>query len=70
MRDGYSGPESRFRDRDGREHYNDGRYAPMNRGGEYSGDPMGRGGYGYPRSAYYVVRIAALHIWSPILTIP
>lgn len=32
MRDGYSGPESRFRDRDGREHYNDGRYAPMNQG--------------------------------------
>ena len=41
MRDGYSGPESRFRDRDGREHYNDGRYAPMN-----------RGGYGHPRSEY------------------
>ena len=33
MWDGYSGPESRFRDRDGREHYNDGRYAPMSRGG-------------------------------------
>ena len=31
--DGYSGPESRFRDRDGREHYDDGRFAPMNRGG-------------------------------------
>ena len=28
MRDGYSGPESRFRDRDGREHYDNGRYAP------------------------------------------
>lgn len=33
MRDGYSGPESRFRDRDGREHYDNGRYAPMSRGG-------------------------------------
>ncbi len=32
MWDGYSGPESRFRDRDGREHYNDGRFAPMNQG--------------------------------------
>lgn len=52
MRDGYSGTESRFRDRDGREHYNDGRYAPMNRGGEYGGEPMGRGGCGCPRSAY------------------
>lgn len=41
MQDGYSGPESRFRDRDGREHYDDGRYAPMS-----------RGGYGYPRSEY------------------
>lgn len=52
MRDGYSGPESRFRDRDGREHYNDGRYAPMSRGGAYGGDPMDRGGYGSPRSEY------------------
>jgi hypothetical protein len=52
MRDGYSGPDSRFRDRDGREHYNDGRFAPMNRGGDYGGDPMDRGGDGYPRSAY------------------
>ena len=34
MRDGYRGPESRFRDRDGREHYDDGRFAPMSRGGE------------------------------------
>lgn len=50
MRDGYSGPESRFRDRDGREHYNDGRYAPMSRGGAYSGGPMDQGGY--PRSEY------------------
>ena len=41
MRDGYSGPESRFRDRDGREHYDNGRYAPMN-----------QSGYGYPRSEY------------------
>ena len=52
IRDGYSGPESRFRDRDGREHYNDGRYAPMSRGGAYGGDPMDRGGYGSPRSEY------------------
>lgn len=48
MRDGYSGPESRFWDRDGREHYNDGRYAPMSWGGAYGGDPMDRGGYGSP----------------------
>ena len=52
MRDGYSGPESRFRDRDGREHYNDGRYAPMSRVGAYSGGPMDRSGYGSPRSEY------------------
>ena len=52
MRDGYSSPESRFRDRDGREHYNDGRYAPMSRGGAHAGDPMDRGGYGSPRSEY------------------
>lgn len=39
--DGYRGPESRFRDRDGREHYEDGRFAPM-----------GRGGYGAPRAEY------------------
>ena len=32
MWDGYSGPESRFRDRDGREHDNDGRFARMNLG--------------------------------------
>ena len=52
MRDGYSGPESRFRDRDGRWHYDDGRFAPMSRGGEYSGRPMDRGGYSSPRSEY------------------
>ncbi len=52
MRDGYSSPESRFRDRDGREHYNDGRYAPMSQGGAHAGDPMDRGGYGSPRSEY------------------
>lgn len=52
MRDGNSGPESRFRDRDGREHYDNGRYAPMSQGGEYSGRPMDRGGYSYPRSEY------------------
>lgn len=51
IRGGYGEPESRFRDRDGREHYNNGRYAPMNRGG-YGGDPMDRGGDSYPRSAY------------------
>jgi len=50
--DGYRGPESRFRDRDGREHYNDGQYAPINRGGAYGGEPIDRGGYGYPRAEY------------------
>ena len=52
MRDGYRGPESRFRDRDGRWHYNDGRFAPTNRGEAYVGAPMDRGGDGYPRSEY------------------
>ena len=50
--DGYSSPESRFRDRDGREHYDNGRFAPMSRGGEYGGDPMDRDGYGYPHAEY------------------
>ncbi len=50
MRGGYSGPESRFRDRDGREHYDDGRFAPMSRGGEYGGQPMDWSGYSYPRA--------------------
>lgn len=39
----YDMPESRFRDRDGREHYNNGRYAPMNRGSE--GEFWGGGTY-------------------------
>ncbi len=52
MRDGYKDPESRFRDRDGREHYNDGRFAPMSRGEEYSGRPMDRVGYSYPCAEY------------------
>ena len=52
MRDGYSGPEDRFRDRDGRWHYDDGRFAPTSRGGEYGGRPMDRGGYSYPRAEY------------------
>lgn len=46
MRDGYRAPEDRFRDRDGREHYDDGRYAPMS----LAGDPMDR--RGYPRADY------------------
>ena len=29
----YDGPDSRFRDRRGREHYDNGRYAPQNDGG-------------------------------------
>lgn len=52
MWDGYSGPESRFRDRDGREHYNDGQFTPMSRGGEYAREPMERSGYRYPSSEY------------------
>lgn len=42
------GVSDRFRDRDGREHYDDGRFAPMSRGG-YSSP---RSDYGMPRSDY------------------
>lgn len=53
MRGGYGEPESRFRDRDGREHYDDGRFAPMSRGGDrmpMDRIPMDR--VGYPRADY------------------
>lgn len=48
-RPGYDGnsPENRFRDRRGREHYDNGRYAPKNGGGYYWGRP-GASWYPYP----------------------
>lgn len=47
----YYPEESRFRDRRGREHYDDGRYAPQNRMG---GVPYGEGaGPGYPHHMPY-----------------
>lgn len=55
MRGGYSVSESRFRDRDGREHYDNGRYAPMDRGSRgmsMGGAPMQWGGSDYPSSEY------------------
>jgi len=53
--EGY-GPDSRFRDRRGREHYDNGRFAPMSMmGGNYPRYPDSRGGYDNPEmdSRYY-----------------
>lgn len=65
MRGGYSVPESRFRDRDGREHYDNGRYAPMSRGGQdmRSGYPMRWDGSDYPHSEY--MEPYSVHPMSP-----
>ncbi len=55
---GYGGPEDRFRDRRGREHYDDGRYAPQSYGGDdryrpQEEDPYMPKGSWYPRYPGY-----------------
>lgn len=48
------GMEGRFRDRRGREHYDNGRYAPQDAGDSWIESRQGRftSGYGYPQSRY------------------